>query len=43
MKAYIDVQSNRGTGFYSEVVTEQDYHDGGPFGCTIVSVDEVAS
>ncbi len=31
MKAYIDIQASRGIGFIAEVVTEQDYHEGGPF------------
>jgi hypothetical protein len=31
MKAYIDNKGKSPNGmFYSEVVTEQDYHDGGP-------------
>jgi hypothetical protein len=32
MKAYIDSKGKSSNGmFYAEVVTEQDYHDGGPF------------
>ena len=31
MKAYIDVDAARGIGFFADVVSEQDYHEGGPF------------
>lgn len=30
MNAYIDTKRNT-KGFYAEIVTEQDYHEGGPF------------
>jgi hypothetical protein len=30
MQAYIDTHYAAGRGFYCDVVTEQDYHDGGP-------------
>lgn len=31
MKAYIGTHYAGGRGFYADVVSEQDYHDGGPF------------
>jgi hypothetical protein len=30
MKAYIDTHYEGGRGFYCDVVSEQDYHEGGP-------------